>query len=200
MSILRSLVFATRTDEIPMEINQGRLSGFLLKPVDFFTYAFSRDLAEKSINFISSIIEITGLYLIFHVTLSWPTHLKTWVLFGAATALAVVLNYLINFMIACSGFWTSESSGPRFLMALILEFTAGAFFPLDILPVGVQHVLQWLPSPYLIFFPLNIWLEKADSIHIINGFTSQIIWIVVLGWVAKGIWRRGVVNYGAQGA
>ena len=129
MSFLRSIVFATRTDEVAMEINQGRLSGYLLKPVHYFLYTFSRDLAEKSINIISSCFEIAGLYVFFHVTLAWPTQLKTWIFFALAAGLALIMNYLLNFAIGCWGFWTSESSGPRFLVALILEFTAGGFFP-----------------------------------------------------------------------
>jgi len=200
MSLLRSIVFASRTDEIAMEINQGRLSGYLLKPVYYFVYTFSRDLAEKSTNFISSIIEISGLYLIFHVVLAWPRSWQTWVLFILAVTLAMFMNYLLNFMVGCWGFWTSESSGPRFLLALIMEFTAGAFFPLDILPLHIQHILQWFPSPYLVFFPLNILLEKADMHQIINGFTAQIIWIMVLSLMARLVWVRGSANYGAEGA
>jgi ABC-type uncharacterized transport system permease subunit len=72
MNILRSLVFATRTEEISGEINHGRLSGYLLKPVNFMLYTFFRDLAEKSINLVSSIIEVAGLILLFHVDLKYP--------------------------------------------------------------------------------------------------------------------------------
>lgn len=200
MSLLRSIVFATRTDEVAMEINQGRLSGYLLKPVDFFTYTLSRDLAEKSINFLSCLCEIAGLYALFHVTLAWPSHMLSWIFFAIASMLALLMNYLINFAIGCWGFWTSESSGPRFLVALILEFTAGSFFPLDILPLHIQHLLRWLPSPYLIFFPLNILLEKSNARLIVEGFCFQIMWIIILGLIARLVWSRGVDIYGAEGA
>src|SRR5262245_753090 len=58
MNILRSLVFATRTEEIASEINHGRLSSYLLKPVNFMLYTLSRDLSEKSINLLSAIVEV----------------------------------------------------------------------------------------------------------------------------------------------
>src|ERR1700716_467810 len=58
MNILRSRVFAGRTDEIAWEINRGTLSGYLLKPVNFMAYTFSRDLSEKSINLLSALIEV----------------------------------------------------------------------------------------------------------------------------------------------
>jgi ABC-2 type transport system permease protein len=85
-------------------------------------------------------------------------------------------------------------------MALVLEFTAGALFPLDILPARVQAILAWMPSPYLVFFPLNILLEKLDSIQILKGFSIQILWIIGLALLARFVWRRGVKIYGAQGA
>jgi len=200
MSALRSLVFASRAEEIPADINQGRLSGYLLKPVNYFSYTFSRDLAEKSSNFVSSILEITGLFWIFGVVLQWPTQWTTWVLLIPAIAGAILLNFLLSFMVGCWGFWTSESSGPRFLLALMIEFTAGAFFPLDILPPRVQEILSWFPSPYMVFFPMNLLLEKIDTPLIIRSFCIQYLWILVLSILTFWIWKKGVRTYGAQGA
>jgi len=200
MSALRSLVFATRAEEIPAEINQGRLSGYLLKPVNYFVYTFSRDLSEKSTNFISSLLEITGLFLLFGITLQWPAQGVTWLLLIPAVAGAIVLNFLLSFIVGCWSFWTSESSGPRFLLAMTIEFTAGGFFPLDIFPQRVQDILAWLPSPYMIFFPMNLMLEKIDSAQIIKGFCIQYLWILGLALFARWIWKRGVRTYGAEGA
>lgn len=200
MTLLRSLVLATRTDEIPMEINQGRLSGYLLKPVNFFAYSFSRDLSEKSTNALSSLIEISLLLWLFRAPLQVPERAATWLAFVAVVALAVVLNFLIHFLFGCWGFWTSESSGPRFFLALLLEYTAGVFFPLDILPASVQQALHWLPSPYLIYFPLNVLLERVSTAELWQGMAIQTAWIAFFSCLAVAIWRRGVVVYGAEGA
>src|SRR5258708_20477902 len=77
MNILRSIVFATRTEEIAGEINHGRLSGYLLKPVNFLVYTLFRDLSEKSINLVSSIIEVFGLIYLFPVHLQCPPTLPS---------------------------------------------------------------------------------------------------------------------------
>src|SRR3984885_1485680 len=127
MSVLRSLVFATRTEEIAGEINHGRLSSYLLKPVNFMLYTLFRDLSEKSINLVSSIIEVFGLIMLFHVKLHWPPDAQSWLLFLISIVGATWLYFILSFMTGCWGFWTSESWGPRFLLELFLEFTAGAF-------------------------------------------------------------------------
>jgi ABC-2 type transport system permease protein len=200
MNILRSLVFAGRTDEIAYEINRGELSAFLLKPVSFIGYTFSRDLSEKSINLVSAIIEVAVLSKILGVALAWPEHLSTWVLFILSLVGAVIMNFFLSFIFGCWGFWTAESGGPRFFLELILEFSAGAFFPLNVLPAKVQAVLKCFPSPYLVFFPLNLFLEKISTPHMLIGLATQLIWTVILAGITRLVWIKGLRVYAAQGS
>jgi ABC-2 type transport system permease protein len=200
MNILRSMVFATRTEEIAGEINHGRLSSYLLKPVNFMFYTLSRDLSEKSINLVSSILEVLGLWLIFSIRFQWPRDPISWLLFLMATAGATWLYFILSFAVGCWGFWTAEAWGPRFLLELFLEFTAGAFFPLDVLPQMAQNILKIFPSPYLVFFPLQIFLGKLNSTQIINGFLTQAFWIVVLSLSARVVWKKGIQIYSAEGS
>src|SRR5687767_10182517 len=81
MNILRSLVFAGRTEDMAWEINRGVLSGYLLKPVNFPAYAFSRDLSVKSINLLSAIIEVFVLSQVLGMGIAWPKYLATWIYF-----------------------------------------------------------------------------------------------------------------------
>ncbi len=200
MNVLRSVVFATRTEEIASEINHGRLSAYLLKPVNFMFYTLFRDLSEKSINFVSSIIEVFGLMFIFGVRIQWPQNFASWLLFMAATLGATWLYFILSFMTACWGFWTSESWGPRFLLELFLEFTAGAFFPLDVLPDLAQKIIKCFPSPYLVFFPLQIFLGKLNSNQIMNGFLTQMFWMIAISGMARWVWVRGMQNYSSAGS
>lgn len=200
MNVLRSLVFATRTEEIAGEINHGRLSGYLLKPVNFMLYTLSRDLSEKTINLVSSFVEVLGLILIFHVDLKFPHDIQTWMLFLAACVGATWLYFILSFMTGCWGFWTSEAWGPRFLLELFLEFTAGAFFPLDVLPQMAQHIIKSFPSPYMVFFPLQIFLGKLNSTQIINGFLIQLFWILTISAIARVVWTKGMENYSSAGS
>src|ERR1051325_3861296 len=200
MDILRSLVFATRTEEIDSEIKHGRLSSYLLKPVNFMFYTLFRDLSEKSINLLSAIIEVTGLTIIFHVHIQWPVNWQSMLLFCGTALGAMWLYFMLSFIVGCWGFWTAESWGPRFLLELILEFTAGAFFPLDVLPRVAQEVIKAFPSPYLVFFPLQIFLGKLNSQQIINGILTQAFWIICLSGLARLLWIKGMQVYSAVGS
>jgi ABC-2 type transport system permease protein len=199
ISLLRGMVFATQTEQIAAEINQGRLSAYLLRPINFILYSFVRDLSEKSINIVSAVIEICGLVWLFHMPLRLPDHPITLLLFFLSVVGATLLYFCLGFMAGCWGFWTAETWGPRFLLELSLEFTAGAFFPLDVLPPLAQRILSFTPSPYLVFFPLNIFLERLTPQAIVNGFICQLFWIAVAIWGTRVVWRRGVAVYAAQG-
>lgn len=200
MNIFRSLVFAGRTDELAWEINRGVLSGYLLKPVNFFFYAFARDLSEKSINLLSAIVEVVLLSKWLGIAIAWPHHAFTWAYFLLALAGGVVMNFLLSFMVGCWGFWTAESGGPRFCLELILEFSAGAFFPLDVLPNALQTVLKSFPSPYLVFFPLNLFLERIGPHQVAAGLATQAVWIVALAGLTRWVWLKGLRVYAAQGS
>lgn len=200
MNILRGLVFATQTWEMSWEINRGQIAGYIMKPVNYMGYMFFRDLSEKSINLLSAMIEVFGLVLIFHMPLSAPKNPLTWIYFLASMTGAMLLYFFISFSMGCCGFWTAESGGPRFLLELFLEFTAGAFFPLDVLPQAVQNALKVLPSPYLVFFPLHIFLEKLTRFEMIQGLVVQDCWVLILGLMARAVWARGLSSYSAEGS
>jgi ABC-2 type transport system permease protein len=200
MNVLRGLVFATRTDQLPGEINHGRLSAYLLRPVNFFGYTFMRDLSEKTINLVSAVIEVLGLAFLFHMPIRWPHVGATWLAFTAALIGAVGIYFLISFMEGCWGFWTAESWGPRFLIEMILEFTAGAFFPLDVLPKNLQHLFMLFPSPYLVFFPLNIFLEKISPHDMAAGFACQLFWVAFFVGLTRFVWNKGLAAYEAEGS
>ncbi len=200
MHVLKSLIFATRTEEITAEINHGRLSSYLLKPVNFMFYTLFKDLSEKSINLVSSVCEVCGLIWLFKVQIVWPSQGTQWLAFLATVLGAMWLYFIISFATGCGGFWTSETWGPRFVLELFLEFTAGTFFPLDVLPKTAQQIFMALPSPYLIFFPLQIFLGKLDSHQIVNGILVQILWISLLSVIARWVWNKGLRVYSAAGS
>ncbi len=59
VSLMQALVLATRTQEVGENINSGDLSIFLIKPWSYFKYWFFRDMGDKAMNFIFSLIEIS---------------------------------------------------------------------------------------------------------------------------------------------
>jgi ABC-2 type transport system permease protein len=97
------------------------------------------------------------------------------------------------------GIWTAQSWGPRFCFEIVLEFCAGAYFPIDLLPSTAQRFLSWLPFPYLIFYPLSIYLGRLSGVAVAVCLGRQILWMTVLGFMIRSLWNTGLKVYAAEG-
>lgn len=198
-AILGSLIFATRTLDIGEQINKGELSNFLIRPINYFLYKISQDVADKGINTFFVIFEITIILLLFAPPIFIQTNILALILTVMAVVLGIILYFLISFLLGMIGFWSPEVWGPRFIFSVLSGFLAGGLFPLDILPKGAFLFLQALPFPYLLYFPLKVYLGMLSEIQIITGLTLAAVWIVVLYYFVKFIWKRGLSVYEAVG-
>lgn len=199
MNILRSFVFTGRGWELVHEISSGRLSNYLLRPVSYLGYCLSLDMAQKTIHVAAAVLEVGTLILVFHAPLYLPQSPGTWALFLAATVMSSLLFFLLEFLVSSLAFWTSESGGPLFCFELFLQFAAGTFFPLDVLPGWLQKALALTPFPYMVFFPLNIYLERADAVEAARILCIQAFWMGLFYVILRTAWQRGLQNYAAEG-
>lgn len=196
-TILRSLVMGSRSVELGWIINSGNLSLYLLKPINLFKYWFTRDLADKLYNLSFIAFEIPLLYFIFRPPIFLQTNILTLLLAVCSTLLAIMIYFFLNLLFGCIGFWSKDIWAPRFMLMVILEFTTGAMFPLDMLGAGFQKILYLTPFPYLLFVPLKIYLgsDAQALLHIATAF----VWMIILYLVLKFTWKKGIYEYEAEG-
>lgn len=199
MSVLRSFAFTGRGWELVGDISSGRISGLLVRPIDYRGYSLALDMANKSVHLAAAILEIAVLMIIVKAPLYIPESPWTWVLFAAATLVSSLVFFFLEFLIASFAFWTSESAGPLFCFELFLQFAAGAFFPLDVLPAAAQSVLNLTPFPYLVFFPIHIYLERLSTAEALQILAIQGAWLVIGFLAVKIVWTRGLQSYSADG-
>jgi len=199
MTLLRAWVLGCVTDRIPMEIAKGRLSELLLRPISHVGYWISQDLASKSLNIGFAVVEVSVFAWLVKAPLTMPTEVATWLWFGLATMFGMIMYFQLSYMLGVMGFWTAQSWGPRFCFEILLEFCAGAYFPIDVLPPAAQRALMALPFPYLIFAPSSIYLGRIHGGAIASCLLHQGVWIVVLSFGVSQIWKRGLRFYSAEG-
>ena len=85
------------------------------------------------------------------------------------------------------------------MIIIATEFLSGGLFPLDILPLDFQKVLYFTPFPYLIFFPLQVFLGKVTGLALIKGILISFLWSIVLFYLMKRLWYKGLLVYRAEG-
>jgi ABC-2 type transport system permease protein len=76
---------------------------------------------------------------------------------------------------------------------------SGHLFPLDILPQGLQQVLQFTPFPYQLYFPVSVYMGKVTGSELVRGLLLQAGWVLGAYGIARWMWARGIKKYSAVG-
>lgn len=128
--VLRAIVLSARAVDVAGEISSGNLTNFLIKPLSYFKYWFTRDIASKTLNLGFSLLEIVLLYFLIKPPIYIQSDPLTILGFLISLFLAVVLFFVILFLVNCVSFWMPENAwAAQFLfIGIILEFLAGGIF------------------------------------------------------------------------
>jgi len=113
--------------------------------------------------------------------------------------MAAFIQFFITYSLAMMAFWILEISTIVFIVYSFEYFLGGMMFPIDIMPVGVQAVMKWLPFYYELFFPIAIFMGRLQGAELIQGLAIQSCWLVVTWAVAQFMWKRGLGHYQAVG-
>ena len=55
------------------------------------------------------------------------------------------------------------------------------------------------PFPYLLYFPLKVYLGQLSAFDIAKGFVVSGIWVVGVHVILRVVWQKGLKIYTAQG-
>lgn len=200
VAFLRGIVMASRSTDLEADIYSGRISTFLLKPLRPRKFYFTRDIADKFLNISFILIEVSLVLYLFKPDFWFPQNLSTYLFFLTLVLMSMFLFFFINLIAASIAFWTGAVWAPRWvIMLVLLEFMSGAVFPIDILPTWMAKIILLTPFPYLIFFPLKVWLEQVSIVEIIPVTMIMIFWLVITFSLSQLVWRKGLKTYSAWG-
>lgn len=199
MNVLRSFVFTGRGWELVGDISSGRISTYLVRPISYHGYSLALDLAQKTVHVAAAFLEVGVLILLVRAPVYRPQALSAWIIFPLSVVVSSLIFFFLEFIVSSLAFWTSESGGPLFCFELFLQFAAGTFFPLDVLPQAAQSALKMTPFPYMVFLPINIYLERVSPSEAARILCIQGAWLAGFMWISSRVWDIGLQNYSAEG-
>ncbi len=198
IAFLQSFIIASSLNGLANRLYSGEISNYLLKPINLFALFAVQEIADKIKNVFFLILETLLLFLIFDPIVIFPD-LKIFLLFLIWCFGGLILNFIISLLFGSLGFWSPQVWGPKFLFFMVLEFTAGKLFPLDILPTTLQRIIYFTPFPYLSFLQIQLFLERLNQQQIIQHSITLIFWILFLGLITNKIWKRGLKSFESVG-
>lgn len=199
--IVRALVFSARAMDVSFDIARGDLSNYLLKPISYFKYWFTRDISSKALNLVFAAVEFTALFIILKPPFFFQGNPVALLAFLICIILAILIYFFLLFIVSSIPFWAPEIGwGSHFLVTVvIIEALSGALFPINILPHGLQALIMATPFPYLIYFPVEVYLGNINGLTLIGGLMIATAWAGVLWFSLNFIWQKGLKVYQAIG-
>lgn len=199
--IVRALVFSARAMDVSRDVAQGDLSNYLLKPLNYFKYWFTRDISSKTLNLMFASVEFILLFAILKPPFFFQGNIVALLAFLVSVALAILIYFFLLFLISSIPFWAPEIGwGSHFLVTVvIIEAFSGALFPINILPHGFQAFLMATPFPYLIYFPVEVYLGNIHGAALTGGLMITMAWAGILWFSLNFIWQKGLKVYQAIG-
>ncbi|MEP6663151.1 MAG: ABC-2 family transporter protein [Verrucomicrobiota bacterium] len=200
VTVVDSLTAVNEDDwQIAADIKDGNISQFLLKPIDYLTYRFCLFLTGRTIYFVVAIVPV-GLFIFFlRQYFVLPPDFATFGWFLASTILAALLQFLMSYTMALLAFWVLEVSTFIFILFALEYIASGHVFPLNILPPALESAFHFTPFPYLLFFPISIYLGQSHGADLWRGLAAQTLWVVAFYFIARLVWSRGIRKYSAVG-
>jgi len=197
---LDNLITPTEDEwQIAAEIREGRISAYLIKPMNYLLYRITAYLSYRLLYIAVVLIPILGLAVFFREYIRLPTHFSTWPVLALSTLMAAGIQFFIAYGIAMLSFWILEISTIVFILYSFEYFLSGHVFPLDIMPPWLQGFLHWSPFTYELFFPAQIAMERVRGAALWEGLAIQAGWLIFVAVLARVVWTQGLRRYQAFG-
>jgi ABC-2 type transport system permease protein len=185
--------------QIAADIRDGNISQFLLKPVDYLYYRLCLFVSGRVTYLAVAALPLLAFTLILREYFVFPPDWPTFCLFLFSTFLTALLQFFMSYAMAMLAFWVLEVSTFIFILFAFEYIASGHLFPLDILPRGLEQVLNLTPFPYQLYFPVSIYMGKATGGELARGLAMQIFWVAAAYAIARAAWNRGLRKYSAVG-
>ena len=199
IALTRAIVLSSRANDIMNKINDGSIANFLLRPIGLIRFYLAQDIADKLLNSLFMVFEISLIILLRNPQIAFQTSIGNIILFILSLFLGIILWFCINIMIGLMAFWVENSWGPMFLLMIFMEGLGGGLFPIDILPKGVFNFLMMTPFPYLIYFPAKLYLGGFSSQQLISYFSILLIWVFILYLLMNLTLKKGLKHFTSVG-
>jgi len=200
VTVTDALTAVTEDDwQIAADIKDGLISQFLLKPMDYLGYRLSLFVAGRLVYATVAALPVT-LFILWHREyFVLPPDAATALCFFFSLFLTALLNFLTSFTMALLAFWVLEVATFIFILFAFEYLAGGHLFPLDILPASLVEFLNFTPFPYMLYFPISVYLGRTQHEALWGGLAMQALWVVAAYALARIVWARGIRRYSAVG-
>ena len=195
-SIAQVFVAGTFWD-LDTKMLNGELDEVMIRPMDPLFLLISKNIITMYISHIT--LSIYFLYFSAqHLSIAWTASNIMWlstVLIGA-----ILIQASITVIVSCTAFWTVKS---RNLVGLcIWEIRGFVQYPLSIYNYFIQAIFTFvIPYAFVNFYPVYYLFDKREPVAFNIRFQYSTIMVgIIMVFIARAIWKKGIQRYQSIGA
>lgn len=197
--VVRKVVFHNRALDLATQIFEGRVTKYLVMPMDYFVLAAARFAQYTALQLAIALVTWTlGALLV-------PEH---WLFPASAPAafgaLGLVLLgswccFLAYYVLNALAFWLDVVWSLLVMTWFVVSFTGGAILPVSQMPPAVFRVLEWGFPYWTISAPIEVLMGRLGPGDVARGLAVLAVTAALLELLRRRVWRRGLARYGGAG-
>lgn len=172
-------------------ITDGNIAYELVRPVDLYTFWFTRvvsvRISRAVLRCLPILIIASLLPTPYGITLPSNPANAVFFIFSMFFAMICVTSFSMLIYIAC--FHTVNSLGVRLVAQTTADFLSGGIIPLPFMPAKMARFLELTPFGAMQNLPFRIYSGNISGIDMIKFFVLQIFWCIILIIIGK-LWMK----------
>jgi ABC-2 type transport system permease protein len=192
--------------EVQELIRSGAVGYDLLRPIDLYSFWFTRALAMRTAPLILRAIPILSLTLLIlplvglaQWALAAPPSLAALAAFGMSFTGAILLSAALTMLLTVSMLWTISGEGINTIVPTLVIMLSGMIVPLPLFPQWAKPLLNFLPFSGLLDQPFRLFTGNLPPDALGRVLMHQTVWIVIMIGFGRLLVRRGVKRLVIQG-
>lgn len=192
--------------DVQESIRSGAVGYDLLRPVDLYSFWFTRALAMRTAPLILRAIPILGITMLIlplvgltEWSLAFPISFAAVVAFCLSFIGAILLSAALTMLLTVSMMWTLSGEGVNTIVPTLVIIFSGLVVPLPLFPEWTKPLLNILPFSGLFDQPLRLFTGNLPPNALLSVLIHQGIWIALMVWFGRFLVSRGVNELVIQG-
>ena len=171
------------------DVKSGDLAYKLSRPYSYILYYLAVHCGEFLVRLLTNLLVGAAFAYLTMGSLAVEWDKLGWMILGLA--LAVAINFLMNFSLALLAFWLEDNRPFFWIFNKLVFIFGGLFVPVEAYPAGLRFISYLLPLRYGVSAPARL------IVNFENGFLwqmlgGQIVWALLLSLLVSALFRKGV--------
>ncbi len=184
--------------DVAWEIKEGVFSAQLVRPINWLEFMMLRNLTWRCIR-LGLFLPWFVLFVFLYRSQLGGTELYLGWQFWVSVALGHLVSVMTVLAMSLIALFVQEAFSIFELYYLPMLFLSGQLFPIALYPEWAQNLADWLPFYYTVGAPTEILVGRTPIGEMGPTMLVQAVWIVVMAFGFRFMWRFGLKHYTGVG-